>query len=75
MYGACPSVGSFVPGPTDPSTNRGCAAVLNSSASARASSAPALASSKIRSGMSYSARLARFAPNVFVSIASTPTSR
>ena len=47
-------------------------AVLNSSASARASAAPAWASSKIRSAMSYSARLARLAPKVFVSIASTP---
>ena len=46
--------------------------VANSSASARASAAPAWASSKIRSAMSYSARLARLAPKVFVSIASTP---
>ena len=69
----CPRVGNLVPGPRDPKIHRGFSFVENSSATFRAISAPALANSYIRSGIPYSPRLARFAPKVFVSIASTPT--
>ncbi|AEK43486.1 hypothetical protein RAM_25040 [Amycolatopsis mediterranei S699] len=51
-----------MPGPTEPSTNRGRSGVANSSAVSRASRAPASASSKIRPVMSYSAKLAKLAP-------------
>ena len=70
----CPSVGSFVPGPTDPSTQRGRSSVLHSSAASRAIRAAASASSPIRSEIPYSPRLARLAPNVLVSTASAPAS-
>lgn len=70
-----PSVGSFVPGPTEPSTNRGRSSVANSSATPRAIRADASASSSSRSTMSYSARAARLMPNEFVSTASEPASK
>ena len=63
-----------MPGPTEPITNRGCCGVDQWSADSRAIRAPACASSSIRSVMSYSARFAQLAPNVFVSTRSTPTS-
>ena len=45
----CPRDGSLVPGPTEPSTNRGWSAVDQASAASRAIAAPADASSRIRS--------------------------
>ncbi len=74
-YGAWPSVGSLVPGPTEPSTQRGRPSAANSSATSRAMRAPASESSKMRSGMSYSPRAARLAPKVLVSTQSTPTEK
>ncbi len=74
-YGRWPSVGSLVPGPTLPRTQRGWSGVLYASADSRAIRAAASASSPIRSGMSYSFRADRLAPKVFVSTQSTPTSK
>ena len=74
-YGAWPSVGSLVPGPTEPSTQRGRSGVDHASAASRAIAAPARASSSMRSSIPYSARLAQLAPNVLVSTQSTPTSK
>ncbi len=74
-YVTWPSVGSLVPGPTDPMTHRGRSGVDQASADSRAIRAPASESSKIRSLMSYSPRLARLAPKVLVSTQSTPTSK
>jgi hypothetical protein len=68
-------VGSFVPGPIDPSTYRGRSTVLNRSAAWRAMAADASASSKMRYGMSYSASALRFEPKLFVSTMSAPASR
>ena len=74
-YGRWPSVGSLVPGPMLPSTQRGRSGVLKASADSRAIRAAASASSAIRSGMSYSFSAERLAPNVLVSTQSTPTSK
>ena len=74
-YGRWPRVGSLVPGPTLPSTQRGRSGVLWASADSRAIRAAAYASSEIRSGMSYSFRAERLVPKVLVSTQSTPTSK
>ncbi len=70
-----PRLGSFVPGPMLPSTNRGRSGVAMASAACRAILAPASASSLIRSGMSYSLKALRFAPKVLVSTQSAPAAR
>lgn len=71
-----PSVGSFVPGPMEPSTQRRCPLdAVNSSATSRAIRAPDSESSKVRSEMSYSPSAVWFAPKVLVSTQSTPTSK
>ena len=68
-----PRVGSLVPGPIEPSTQRWRPSrAANSSAVSRAMRAPASDSSAMRSGMSYSASAAWFAPKVLVSTQSTP---
>lgn len=68
-----PRVGSFVPGPIEPSTHRWRPSrAPNSSAVSRAIRAPASDSSYTRSAMSYSAMAEWLAPNVFVSTQSTP---
>ena len=74
-YGICPSVGSLVPGPTEPSTYRGRCGVDQRSATSRAIRAPASDSSRMRCSMPYSPRLPRFAPNVLVSTQSAPAAR
>ncbi len=51
-YVVCPRLGSLVPGPIEPSTQRGSSSVANASARSRAIRAPAAASSRIRSSMS-----------------------
>ncbi len=71
-----PRVGSLVPGPIEPRTQRGRPSrAANSSAASRAMRAPASDSSVTRSGMSYSPRAVRFAPKVLVSTQSTPASK
>lgn len=76
VYGAWPSVGSLVPGPIEPSTQRCCPVeAVNSSATSRAMRAPDSESSWMRSGMSYSPRAEALAPKVFVSTQSTPTAK
>ena len=71
-----PSVGSLVPGPIEPTTQRSRpSAAVNSSVAWRASRAPASASSPIRSVMPYSPRLARLVPNVLVVTQSAPVAR
>ncbi len=71
-----PRVGSLVPGPMEPSTQR-CLPVraVKSSAASRAIRAPASESSWTRSAMSYSDAAVWLAPNVLVSTQSTPTAR
>ncbi len=71
-----PRVGSFVPGPMEPRTQRWRPSrAPNSSAVSRAIRAPASDSSYTRSAMSYSAIAEWLAPKVFVSTQSTPTSK
>ena len=70
-----PSVGSLVPGPMEPSTQRGRPGAAQRSAAARASRADASDSSVIRSAIPYSPRLVRFAPNELVVTQSAPASR
>lgn len=71
-----PRVGSLVPGPMEPSTQRWRPSrPPNSSATSRAIRAPASDSSYTRSEISYSAIAEWFAPKVFVSTQSTPTSK
>src|SRR5436190_4916855 len=71
----CPRDGSFVPGPTDPITNRGLDAVEYSAAASLAMRAATSLISKARSAMPYSASTIPNAPNVAVSTASTPASK
>ena len=67
---------AWCPGPTEPRTKRGRSGRATSRRRPRGpAGAPFSASSRIRSAMSYSARLGRFAPNVLVSTASAPASR
>ena len=73
--GAWPSVGSLVPGPLDANTKRGRSGVAYSSAACRAIFVPSRASSRTRSTMSYSLRLAQLVPKVLVSMTSAPASR
>lgn len=76
VYGAWPSVGSLVPGPMEPSTQRCCPVdSVKPSATSRAILAPASESSWILPGMSYSPRAEALAPNVLVSTQSTPTAK
>ena len=70
--GTWPRVGSLVPGPIEPRTQRGRSGVDSSAATSLAIRAPASDSSSIRSVMSYSPRLARLAPKVLVSTQSSP---
>ncbi|MQY11596.1 hypothetical protein SRB5_17150 [Streptomyces sp. RB5] len=75
-YEMWPSVGSFVPGPIDPSTHR-CrpSPAVHASAASRAIRAPAADSSWMRSAISYSPIAEKFAPKVFVSTQSTPAAK
>ena len=70
-----PRVGSLVPGPIEPSTQRGRAGVAQRSAAARAILADASDSSAIRSAIPYSPRLPRLAPNELVVTQSAPASK
>ncbi len=75
-YVTWPRVGSFVPGPIEPRTQRGRpSAAVCASAVVRAIRAPASDSSYTWFSMPYSASAARFAPKVFVSTQSTPTEK
>src|SRR5882757_1724382 len=74
-YEVWPRVGSLVPGPMEPSTQRGRPSVAKSSATSRASRAPDSDSSWIRSAMSYSLAALWLAPKVLVSTQSTPTAK
>jgi len=73
-HSICPSVISFVPGPIDPSTNRGRSFVAYASAAARAISADVLLSENASSWRSNSPSTCEGVPNVFVSTASEPAS-
>jgi hypothetical protein len=65
----------LVPGPIEPTTQRGRSGVAKPEATSLAMRAAASFSSKVFSGMPYSARTIGNDPNVAVSTASTPTSK
>ena len=70
-----PSVGSLVPGPIDPATQRGRPSAWKSSATSRASWAASRFSGTTWSAMSYSASTIADDPNELVSTASAPASK
>jgi hypothetical protein len=66
---------SLVPGPIDPTANRGRSLVENLAQAARATSAASRFSSKHWSAIPNSPSTCRLAPKVSVSTASAPTAR